>query len=177
MEECTDEAVQAMLPMVSAQRRVQAERYVHTFGRFCSLKSWLMLQALLNVKKETIEFQYTENGKPFLEAGPYFSISHCKAGIAVVIDDKPIGVDIESIRKVDPELIERTMNDAEQAKISASECPERTFTGLWTCKEAVLKADGTGISSFDQLRTILDTQPYTLETIVKEKYIYSIAYK
>ena len=68
------------------------------------------------------------------------------------------------------------MNDSEQALIAASDHPERTFTRLWTQKEAVLKADGTGIISFDQLRTALDHPSYTLDTHENEKYIYTIAY-
>ena len=48
MAQCTDEEVQRMLPLVSAQRREQALRYKHTFGRFCCLKSWLMLYEMLD---------------------------------------------------------------------------------------------------------------------------------
>ena len=173
MEECTEEAVQTMLPMVSQQRREQALRYRHVFGRFCCLKSWLMLSAL---HIGEMEFLYNEHGKPYIEGGPFFSISHCKEAIAVALDDQPIGIDVESIRRFDPELITRTMNDSEQTLIAASETPERTFTRLWTQKEAILKADGTGIISCDQLRTALDHPSYTLDTHENEKYIYTIAY-
>lgn len=178
MEECTEKAVQAMMPMVSDQRRAQAGRYVHTFGRFCCLKSWLMLQEEMKSYGFRLStFGYSESGKPFLSSGPYFSISHCKTGIAVAIDDQPVGIDIESVRKVDPELVTRTMNDSEQAFIAASDHPERAFTRLWTQKEAVLKAEGTGISSFDQLRSALDNPSYTLDTHESEGYIYTVAYK
>ena len=173
MEECTEEAVQAMLPQVSQQRREQALRFRHVFGRFCCLKSWLMLSAM---HIGEMEFLYNEHGKPYIEGGPFFSISHCKEAIAVALDDQPIGIDVESIRRFDPELVTRTMNDSEQALIAASDHPERAFTRLWTQKEAVLKAEGTGIISFDQLRSALDHPSYTLDTHENEKYIYTIAY-
>ena len=174
MEECTDEAVQAMLPMVSQQRREQALRYRHLFGRFCCLKSWLMLSAM---HIGEMDFLYNEHGKPYIEGGPFFSISHCKEAIAVALDDQPIGIDVESIRRFDPELVTRTMNDSEQALIADSETPERTFTRLWTQKEAVLKMEGTGIESFEQLQTILSKyRNIEISTIEKEKYIYTIAY-
>ena len=172
MEECTDEAVQAMLPQVSQQRREQALRYRHLFGRFCCLKSWLMLSAM---HIGEMEFLYNEHGKPYIEGGPFFSISHCKEAIAVALDDQPIGIDIESIRRFDPELVTRTMNDSEQALIAASDHPERAFTRLWTQKEAILKMQGTGITSFEQLQT-LPISDYRIHTIEKEKYIYTIAY-
>lgn len=152
MEECTEEAVQAMLPQVSQQRREQALRFRHVLGRFCCLKSWLMLSAM---HIGEMEFLYNEHGKPYIEGGPFFSISHCKEAIAVALDDQPVGIDIESVRKVDPELVTRTMNDSEQALIAASDHPERAFTRLWTQKEAILKMQGTGIESFEQLQTIL----------------------
>ena len=189
MEECTEAEVNRMVPLVSDQRREQALRYKHTMGQFCCLKSWVLLRDLLNTtakplqnhRQTPIEWQkmeYNEHGKPFLPNGPFFSISHCKAGIAVAVDEQPIGIDIESIRHADEDLIERTMNEEEQRLIRSAAQPDRMFTRLWTQKEAVVKAEGTGICSFEQLQTLLpDNKTYRLETIEKEKYIYTIAYK
>lgn len=161
-----------MLPLVSAQRREQALKYKHTFGQFCCLKSWLMLFDDVEMSRyQDLEWKYNEHGKPYLEGGPYFSISHCKAGIAVAIDDAPIGIDIETIRHANEDLIERTMNEQERVGMD-----DRTFTRLWTQKEAIVKAEGTGIYSFEQLQTILDNGHWTLDTFEKENYIYSIAY-
>jgi len=168
-----------MLPIVSAQRREQALRYKHTFGQFCCLKSWLMLKERLENEgiRELGDFQHNEHGKPFLQQGPYFSISHCKEGIAVAVDDQPIGIDIESIRRADKDLIERTMNAEEQAQIAESAEPDRAFTRLWTQKEAIVKAQGTGIESFEQLQNIrVQNTEYRVQTFETEKYIYSIAY-
>ena len=173
MEECTDEAVQAMIPLVSAQRREQALRYKHTLGRFCCLKSWLMLQEEMKSFHFPLPtFNYEKYGKPYLENGPFFSISHCKEGIAVAIDDKPVGIDIEGIRHANDDLIERTMNETERVGMD-----DRKFTRLWTQKEAVVKCIGTGIESFEQLQHILsDARDIGISTVEKEKYIYSIAY-
>ncbi len=189
MEECTEAEVNRMVPLVSDQRREQTLRYKHTMGQFCCLKSWVLLRDLLkttakplqNHRQTPIEWQkmeYNEHGKPFLPDGPFFSISHCKAGIAVAVDEQPIGIDIESIRHADEDLIERTMNEEEQRLIRSAAQPDRMFTRLWTQKEAVVKAEGTGICSFEQLQTLLpENKTYRLETTEKEKYIYTIAYK
>lgn len=172
MDQCTEAEVQRMLPLVSAQRREQALKYKHTFGQYCCLKSWLMLCDLVGMPgfRDT-KWSYNEHGKPYLENGPYFSISHCKQGIAVAIDDQPIGIDIEAIRHADEDLIARTMNEAERVGMD-----DRAFTRLWTQKEAIVKAQGTGIISFEQLQSIIDNRESSIETIEKEKYIYSIAY-
>ena len=180
MEECTDEEVQRLLPLVNTQRREQALRYKHIFGQFCCLKSWMMLAESLQNKGFGLEdWCYNEYGKPFWPNGPYFSISHYKHGIAVAIDEHPIGIDIEAIRHADDDLLARTMNKFEQSKIKNQKSKiesDREFTRLWTLKEAIVKAQGVGIQSFEQLQTVIDNRESNIETFEKEKYIYSIAY-
>lgn len=182
MEQATEAEVQRLLPLVSAQRREQALRYKHVFGRFCCLRSWLMLDELMtNNQRPMADWQYNQYGKPYLPEGPFFSISHCKEAIAVAIGDLPIGIDIEGIRHADMGLIERTMSTAEQAQIAEATSADRTFTRLWTQKEAVLKCQGTGIEGVEQLQNVLsDKQPLlqsgNLQTIENDNYIYSIAY-
>ena len=172
MNECTEAEVQRMLPQVSAQRREQALKYKHTFGQYCCLKSWIMLYDFIELSNyRAVEWCYNEHGKPYIENGPYFSISHCKEGIAVAVANQPIGIDIEAIRHADEELIVRTMNEEERVGMD-----DRTFTRLWTQKEAVLKMEGTGIASFEQLQRTLEHGDWSLESFEKEKYIYSIAY-
>ena len=180
MEECTEAEVQRMLPLVSEQRREQALRYKHTLGQFCCLKSWLMLKDLMDegMKELMDEWSYNEHGKPTFHLSPFtshlnFNISHCKAGIAVAVDGQPIGIDIEAIRHAEPDLIERTMNGQEQQQIRS----DRDFTRLWTRKEAVVKAQGTGIESFEQLQKTLEMSDWKLETVEADQYIYSIAHK
>jgi len=186
MDDCTETEVQRMLPLVSAQRREQALRYTHTFGRFCCLKSWLMVKDLIDDGMSGLmdEWEYNEHGKPsftpsFLHSfTPYFSISHCKTGIAVAIHDRPVGIDIETIRHADEDLIARVMNTEEQRLMADNRAQaDRTFTRLWTRKEAVVKAQGVGIHSFEQLRSVLDNARWTLDTVEKENYIYTIAYE
>ena len=179
MSLCTEQEVKRILPLVSAQRREQALRYKHTLGQFCCLKSWLMLKELSAISRQHSDFMYNEHGKPYWENGPYFSISHCQQGIAVAVDDQPIGMDIEAIRHADKELIERTMNEEEIRTIAnANASADRVFTRLWTQKEAIVKAQGVGIQSFEQLQEIRSQESgFRIQTVEKDNYIYSIAYK
>lgn len=187
MSLCTEQEVKRILPLVSAQRREQALRYKHTLGQFCCLKSWLMLYDLLDERMKGFmeKWEYNEHGKPSFTPSllhaftPYFSISHCKKGIAVAIDDQPIGMDIEAIRHADKELIERTMNEEEIRTIAnANANADRAFTRLWTQKEAIVKAQGVGIQSFEQLQGIrAQDSGFKIRTVEKDNYIYSIAYK
>mgnify|MGYP003289705308 CR=1 FL=1 len=152
MSQCSEQEIARLLPIVSEQRREQALRYTHTFGQYCCLKSYEMLVELLEewsggeIQEKPV-FLYNEYGAPYLQDGPYFSISHCKTGIAVAVSDTPIGVDIESLRALNDGLVCKTMNDVEQNQIFDSVHPEMEFIRLWTRKEAYVKMLGTGIVS------------------------------
>ena len=192
MKQCTEQEVARLLPLVSEQRRQQALGYKHLFGQFCCLKSYEMLMQLLNPslgvtckvygvkagKDTPYIFLYNEYGQPRIEGGPCFSISHCQHGIAVAIGEKPIGIDIEHIRTAKPELVARTMNEKEQAEIWAATSPDIAFTCLWTKKEAVLKMQGTGITSIDGIKnTLVSTEHVDLQTKVNidKQYAYTLA--
>ena len=188
MTQCTEQEVARLLPLVSDQRRQQALGYKHLFGQFCCLKSYELLMQLLasapyafyrgEAASNLPIFLYNEHGAPRLEHGPCFSISHCKHGIAVAVSEKPIGIDIEHIRTAKPELVERTMNETEQAEIWAASSPDMAFTRLWTQKEAVLKMQGTGILSIDGMKnTLVALEHVDLQTKVhiEKQYAYTLA--
>ena len=150
MTQCSEQEIARLLPLVSVQRREQALRYNHVFGRYCCLKSYELLIELLyeqSGERDLPDFIYNEHGTPYLDHGPYFSISHCKEGIAVAVSDSPIGIDIEGIRKVDVSLIHKTMNEEECRLILSSHEPNKEFIRYWTRKEAFVKMQGTGIIS------------------------------
>ena len=162
MEQCTAEEVARLLPLVSDQRREQALRFSHLFGQYCCLKSYELLCELLREWGSDIQqpvFDYNEYGAPSIQGGPYFSISHCKEGIAVAVDSQPIGIDIESVRPFKEALMHKTMNASEQAAILSSDDPDWAFTRLWTQKEAALKMQATGIIS--DLHEVLSAAPNT----------------
>ena len=179
MGQCTAAEVARLLPLVSDQRREQALRFSHLFGQYCCLKSYELLCELLREWGSDIlqpVFEYNEYGAPSIQGGPYFSISHCKEGIAVAVDSQPIGIDIESVRPFKEALMHKTMNPAEQAAILSSDNPDWEFTRLWTKKEAVLKMQATGIIS--DLHEVLSAAPNTRFTSldnVNHRYVLTIA--
>ena len=180
MEEISLEEIQRMLPLVSEERREEALRYKHLFGQFACLKSYVMLREMLESLglSHPFLFEKNEHGKPFLKDHPeiHFNISHCKNGIAVVVSDQPVGIDIESYRQVSDSLIRYTMNEEERRIIAKSDDPVRTFTEYWTKKEAVFKLRGTGITH--DLHGLLQGDEQVETWVNHEKrYAYSIAIK
>ena len=150
IKDCSWDAVQAMLPLVSEQRREQALQYKHAFGQYACLKSYLLLQDLLREHygiEGDLVFSYNEHGKPMLKevSNIHFSISHCKEAIAVAVADRPVGIDVETLRMPSEALAEKVMDKGEKLRFDISDTPEDFFTALWTAKEAVMKCRGTGI--------------------------------
>ncbi len=180
MTQCTEQDVQRLLSIVPQWRCEQALRYKHVFGQWTCLKAWELWAELLHEngwKSETCSaWEYNEYGKPFWSRGPQFSLSHCKEAVAVAINEKPIGIDVESIRHYDPALVERTMNPAEQKQVTNAPNPAREFVRLWTQKEAVVKCIGTGI--VDDLREVLNRHPLLeIQTLDYPHYVLSWAHE
>ena len=169
---------EAALPLLSDQRREQCLKFRHELGRKTCATAYLLLCEGLR-KEYGIEqppvFEYGEHGKPVIVGHPEicFNMSHCKEAAICVLSDKPVGVDIESIRNYNESLARYTMNDAEMAQIEQAERPEVEFIRLWTLKEAVLKRSGEGIRN--DMKHVLDGLK-DAKTVINEKkgYIYSV---
>ena len=167
------------LQSIPDQRRIYALRYKQELDRRLSIKAYLLLceglQKQYDIEEKPI-FVYGTNGKPTLakHSHIHFNLSHCNEAVICVIDTQPIGVDIESIRAIDNELLEYTMNSQEREQIKHSTDPEIEFTRLWTMKEAFLKWSGKGISN--NLQNILADCNCEFTTVINPKggYVYSI---
>ena len=181
MDIISEEEILRLLPLVSEERREEALRYQHLFGQFACLKSYVMLRELLENMGLFHPFYFgrNEHGKPFLKDHPevHFNLSHCRNGIAVVVSDRPVGIDIESYREASDGLLRYTMNEEEQHIITESDDPIRAFTEYWTKKEAVFKLRGTGITR-EGIHGLLNGDELVETHVNPEKrYVYSIATK
>jgi 4'-phosphopantetheinyl transferase len=93
--------------------------------------------------------RYTEKGKPFVEGGPFFSVSHSgDYAAAVVCPNAPVGIDIENTEDMRGgnffSLAKRAFHPEELAYFA--ENPERgRFYEIWTQKEAFVKMRGEGL--------------------------------
>ena len=169
---------QAALTLLSDQRREQCLKFKHEQGRKTCAAAYLLLCEGLRKEygiEEPPVFEYGEHGKPSIVGHPeiYFNMSHCKEAAICVLSDKPVGVDIESIRRYSESLARYTMNDAEMAQIERAERREVEFVRLWTLKEAVLKLSGEGIRN--DMKHVLEALK-NAKTVINEKksYIFSV---
>ena len=116
----------------------------------------VILARTLGCAPPQVTIETGPQGKPSC-TGLAFSAAH-SAGRAVVAvaHAGPLGVDIERLRPLDLDLMaRRVLSIGEQALIEPLDADRRgaALIRLWTAKEAVLKAEGTGLD-LDRLPSI-----------------------
>ena len=91
---------------------------------------------------------YNQWGKPFLENGPIFNISHSgNVVICAISKDIQLGIDVEKVdSKIDLTDFNDHMSKEQWAVIHESTNPHQTFFSYWVIKESVIKAEGRGLS-------------------------------
>ncbi len=119
--------------------------------------------------------EWGSHGKPFLPDYPslHFNLSHCREAVACAIDTRRVGVDIESYRPVKPAVVRYAMSESECRRIADSPHPQRSFTILWTQKEALVKLSGEGINR--DMKLLLENNPHRLSTLVTDRYVCTLA--
>jgi 4'-phosphopantetheinyl transferase len=177
----SQEELDAAIAALPEWRREKAMRFKHEQGRKeCTFAYLLLCQGLREEYgiTERPVFEYGEHGKPAIVGYPHihFNISHCREAVICAVSDRPVGVDIESVREYKDSLVNYTMNEREVAQIAQARRPELEFIRLWTMKEAVLKWSGTGIN--DNIKDVLTDFSRPIETIVNSErdYVYSVVY-
>ncbi|PGS41332.1 4-phosphopantetheinyl transferase [Bacillus cereus] len=88
-------------------------------------------------------------GKPYLEdttPNLHFNISHSGEWVVCIIDNNPVGIDIEMICEIDVKNIISLFHPFEANKINEAPDMINYFYNTWTVKESVLKLTGKGLS-------------------------------
>lgn len=133
----------------------RAARFLRTEDRAANLASRAGMRAILGaslgVPPLSIEWHIDPMGKPRLaspaESGVHFNLSHSGGLAALGIARFEIGVDIEAVRPVEPDLAHAVFSPAELDEFATLDPAQRQlafFLG-WTRKEAVVKALGSGL--------------------------------
>lgn len=99
-----------------------------------------------NLKIEESEIKYNKLGKPYIENGVFFNISHSKEYVVFVKSEEKIGIDIELINDKNMNIIDYAYSENEKDYILDSKDNYSTIerlTKLWTVKESLFKASGS----------------------------------
>jgi 4'-phosphopantetheinyl transferase len=149
-----DATLAALTRLLGADERARADRFrfPRDRRRFVVRRACLrqILGAEIGRAPEALVFAENSHGKPVLEGGPPFSLSHSADMMMLAIGDAELGCDIE---RIDPALdwlplAESLFTAAERAALGAlpPEAGRRAFFACWARKEAFVKALGLGLS-------------------------------
>jgi len=150
-ENITRDSFRNILHVLPEQVRDRIGRFIRWQDALASLYGRLMLQegfSRFGFAEFINELEYTAHNKPYLKNNTLsFNISHSGDYVicAMSNDTDLLGVDIEEIKTID-------LNDfkdiwtIDEWKLIAEDGDVNTFYNLWTRKEAVIKADGRGLS-------------------------------
>jgi 4'-phosphopantetheinyl transferase len=118
-----------------------------------------ILGGYLHQPARTINFHANRFGKPELAGNAsslHFSLSHSHSlAVLAVAQGLPLGVDVEEVRSIEPEVAATHFSAIELSQLSqlTGDAWLDGFYRCWTRKEAILKAEGVGLhralDSFD----------------------------
>ena len=151
----------AYLSCLPPERAAKAQSFRRDHDSARCVGAWLLLRDALErsgAELDRFALRTGEYGKPYLDGGPEFSMSHAGPYAAVAVSDAPVGVDIEGPRCT-LRLAERWFAPAEYEAAAAleGEAQRVYLQRLWVAKEAFVKALGTGLQTpFRSFRVTLD---------------------
>ncbi len=116
------------------------------------------LQELLNISSLD-KLKFTENGKPYIEGGKYFNISHSENVICIGVSSVPIGVDVQKLIPYNEKLAKRICNEKELKALSRAKNKDLVLTKFWTKKESLIKCKGETIAQ-DLAKVLDDTKGF-----------------
>ena len=131
------------------ERREQVMRFRFDKDRRLCLGAGLLLAyALRKAGVSDLSLRRLPNGKPVPADDPaiHFNLSHSGSLAVCALSGHPVGVDVEPIQNVVPEVAAMCFQPAELEWMKASDNPDYSFTRLWTRKESYLKLTGEGLS-------------------------------
>ena len=138
----TEDAMETVFP---PERQEQLEETVNEDHRRQRYAVWKLLEygllRSLGKTMEQLEFTLDQRGRWSCPTC-YFSLTHSGVGVAVVISDAPVGVDMESLqRTVHPALGQKILTEAEQVEVSTLDeaGKNRYLLEKWCCKESLFK--------------------------------------
>lgn len=158
-------------PQLSQYRKEKIKKLKQEKDKKLSLGAELLLiKAIKTYYPKTVlplEIETNQFGKPTIKGVSdfYFNLAHSQDIAVCAISDKPLGVDTEHISRVSEKIRDRYFTENEK---------KLDFGYIWTRKEAVVKAEGTGITvgldTFDVSNdtTTLNGRTYTLQTFKSE---------
>lgn len=152
--EMTNEQYDQLRLRVSDSKASAIKKYLFRMDAIRSLTGESMIRHIISQKYDMenhdISFRKNAFSKPFVKdlSSFHFNISHAGKWVVCAIDSRPIGIDIEKVKKIDLQIANRFFSKTEVNDLYRQSYSDQTdyFYKLWTLKESYIKMVGRGLS-------------------------------
>jgi 4'-phosphopantetheinyl transferase len=169
------ELYESLLDFVSDDRKQRVKKFFRRQDACRSIVGEVLAKYCVGkaagVSPDTISFRIDSFGKPHSDLRDkeiQFSVSHSGSWVVCAVDGGPVGIDVERVRKYDPDIAKRFYHPNEYAVLSALPEQERNsrFFDLWTIKESYIKALGKGLSqALDSFEILFENNAIRMQTL------------
>lgn len=174
--------IDSLLEHLSGDERAQSLRYRQThdqlrfvYGRW-ALRFWL--GQILGQAPGDVLLSPGPYGKPMLpdKGLPHFNLSHAGDYVLLGLHDTcTVGVDIEQTKMPAPLEVMRGIFSLEEQRYCQHGQDGDKFYALWTAKEAILKAWGTGFTEQAPTIAVIDENLHWRQRITADTEVWPIA--
>lgn len=165
-----------VMSFVSTKRKEKADNLSFEKDKLLSLGAGYLLKKYLPKG----EIKEKENGKPYIEDGPYFNLSHSGEYVILAIhQSRDVGIDIQKIDENRTSTVLYVLND-EEKKIDDL----KALFQIWSNKESLIKCISSGLKDIKRvdglplegIRTIDNAEYYT-KSMIHGDYSISLTLK
>ena len=186
ISEWTEEEQHQIMQLLPQMRIEKIQRMKSEKNRHLSMAAGLLLENALRergLRGKELTFFKNADGKPYIVEYPdfHYNLSHSKECVALVVDNRPVGIDVEGLRIGYQKLARRFFSEDEVASLKEAWSDE-VFTKIWTRKESYLKATGYGmrmpLDGFSTLYEQVETNekmPEDMCTVQEAYYLASVS--
>lgn len=135
------------------ERQQKITRHKQENDRLRSLGAGIVLHVILRqygLDSASVKFEYGANGKACVAGRPdiHFNLTHSGNYAAGICGVSPVGIDVETIGKMNERTAKRFFHDREYQYLETAEDPQekcQRFFRLWVLKESFMKVTGLGM--------------------------------
>ena len=142
---------------INIEKRTKIDKLVNKKDKYRSIIGEILLSKLIDNYTELL-FKTNKNGKPYIiNKNIYYNISHSNDFIICAISNKEIGIDIEKIKTVNLNIINKFATDKEKKYILSNKdkALERLYQ-IYTLKESYIKCLGDNMTKLLDIEFIID---------------------
>jgi len=151
----TEKKLHDLCLLISLKKKYKIEKFLNKEDKIRTLIGEMLIRTIivskLSILNKDIKFDINRYGKPYLQeySTINFNISHSKDFVVCVIDDKPIGIDIEKVNQIEYKDIAKnffTTSEYNYIIKKNLDIEINKFYEIWTLKESYIKCCGKGLS-------------------------------